>query len=685
MFPALPPAPSPGSIAVPDAAEALAIRTAIDATLAKRSVAGVFAYLLLLAIFLVATPALEEYPTAGVAALAWMVVLGVVRLGVARSFGTSYERRPARWVAQFRVATLLAGTSWGAGCALWTHAMGLGAASMIMLVATAGVTAGAMSSLGPSVRLARAYLACMLGPTILDLVLRGDGSRVTFGFATVLVLYLAFLTVESSRHHEAFVLAARRAFLLEQRAAELAERNRRMKIMLDTVGQGFLGVTPDGCMFNERSAILERWLGPCGPADTVWDYLGRVAPEAGLWLELGLTGLAAGVMPVDLVVAQMPRRFRAADRHIDIEYRPTLVGTTVTKVLMILSDVTNQVERERSEQEQSDLLRVFERITTDRAGVVEFVAEMDRLVEQLAVDENAAAVEVRRWIHTLKGNAAIYGLEALSRTCHDLESVVDESGEPVNAVQRAALVRAWHANADRIKSLLGGDKPALQVTCAEYTELLDAIEAGASRVELVQAMRQWKLEPTEIRLLRFAQHARSLAHRLEKGDIAVVIEANGLRLPADRFGPFWSAFVHVVRNAVDHGLETPDDRLALGKPGAGTLTVRTFVEDTELVVSLADDGRGIDWARVASTARLHGLPHETPAELEAVLFADGISTKEVATELSGRGVGMGAVLSEVRGLGGRLTVVSESGRGTRWTARFPRGAMERERAVPVAA
>jgi two-component system chemotaxis sensor kinase CheA len=193
----------------------------------------------------------------------------------------------------------------------------------------------------------------------------------------------------------------------------------------------------------------------------------------------------------------------------------------------------------------------------------------------------------------------------------------------------------------------------------------------------------WRLEPTDVRLRRIAEQARSMAERMGKGSLSVVLEANNLRLPAEKWKRFWTSFSHVVRNAIDHGIETENERLAQGKPALGTLTLRTFVDEGELVVSLEDDGRGIDWAAVSLRAKAMRLPHATRKDLEAVLFADGMSTKEALTEHSGRGVGMGAVLSAVRAMGGRLVVWSQPGRGTRWEARFPHQAMRAREPRPA--
>lgn len=657
-------------------AESLELRSEIALTLARRSVSGVFAYVLLLTIFFVATPAIMDSPSVAVVGIAWMTVLAAVRLVIARRFEPVYERNPTRWDTMFRCATLIAGASWGIGCAYWTHVMGNGSGTMIMLVSTAGIAAGATTSLGPSLRLANAYLVCILGPTIICFALDGDGTRTAFGFVAIMVLYLAFLMLESKRAHDAFVLAVHRTFILSQRADELAERTRRMKVILDTVGQGFLSVTTDGRMANERSAILDRWLGAANDDEPVWDYLGRTAPEAAVWPELGLTSLEAGIMSSDTVLEQMPRQFRARERHIEIEYRPTFVDGCVTRVLMILSDVTSDVERKRSAEEQRELICMFERISTDRRGVIEFVTESNRLAEELATNMTAADTDVRRWAHTLKGNAGLFGLEGLARTCHEMESLVEESGQPWTASQRSTLVDAWNASARRIRTLLGGDDSLVRVTRDDYIAVLDAVQSGVSRDRLVEILRGWQLEPSELRLARIADQARGLARRLGKGDIAVVVEPNGLRLPHERLADFWSAFVHVVRNAVDHGLEAPDERLAVGKRPAGTLTVRTHLTASELVVSLEDDGRGIDWERVAERARARGLPHDTRTDLEAALFVDGFSTSELTTEISGRGVGMSAVRCALDALGGRLALFSEFGRITRWTASIPRSSME---------
>ncbi len=138
-----------------------------------------------------------------------------------------------------------------------------------------------------------------------------------------------------------------------------------------------------------------------------------------------------------------------------------------------------------------------------------------------------------------------------------------------------------------------------------------------------------------------------------------------------RWSNFWSAFVHVVRNAVDHGLETPADRLALGKPESGRIDVATIINKNRFEIVITDDGRGIDWQRIGEAAQAKGLPCSTPEELVAALFADGVSTAKEVTSISGRGVGMAAVKASCENLGGKIHVESDFGKSTTFRFSFP--------------
>jgi two-component system chemotaxis sensor kinase CheA len=132
--------------------------------------------------------------------------------------------------------------------------------------------------------------------------------------------------------------------------------------------------------------------------------------------------------------------------------------------------------------------------------------------------------------------------------------------------------------------------------------------------------------------------------------------------------------MHLVRNAIDHGLETPEARIAAGKPAAGTVTLRASQRGGNIIIEVSDDGRGLDRGRILSRARQRGmaLPDDAPdSEVFQLVFEAGFSTAEKVTDVSGRGVGMDVVKRNIQGLSGTVDLNSVAGQGTKVTVSVP--------------
>jgi chemotaxis protein histidine kinase CheA len=213
----------------------------------------------------------------------------------------------------------------------------------------------------------------------------------------------------------------------------------------------------------------------------------------------------------------------------------------------------------------------------------------------------------------------------------------------------------------------------IDLSRADLRAISEAIEAGRGKTDLLRMLRRLDLEPAADRLDRLADDARALASRLGKPDLRVETQADDIRFDRHRWAPFWSAFVHLLRNAVDHGIESVEERLASGKPKGGRLTLSVRRFDREVVVEVSDDGRGVDWDGVRIKARTLGHDAGTEAELLRVLLRGGVSTKVTATEISGRGAGLGACDRACGALGGRLSLSTAPGRGTTIRLHFPAG------------
>jgi len=144
-----------------------------------------------------------------------------------------------------------------------------------------------------------------------------------------------------------------------------------------------------------------------------------------------------------------------------------------------------------------------------------------------------------------------------------------------------------------------------------------------------------------------------------------------LRFDRRRWAPFWAAFVHMLRNAVDHGIESSEERVAAGKPPAGRLALRARQTTDDLVIEISDDGRGIDWEGVRDKAEALGLRTQNEADLVQALLRGGVSTKLTPTEISGRGAGVSACAQACEALGGEMSLESVRGKGATFHFRFP--------------
>jgi two-component system chemotaxis sensor kinase CheA len=468
--------------------------------------------------------------------------------------------------------------------------------------------------------------------------------------------------------------------LAASRTAEVDARNRELRLVFDTVGQGFLTIDRAGRMSAERSAVLARWLGPPPLDETLASWLGRIDAERGALFALCWEAVVEGVLPLELTLAQMPRTFVAAGRHLRLDYTPILDGETLERVLVVLTDGTSELERERAEADTRDLVEIMDRVRTDRAGLLEFLSEGEALLATLRGGREDR-VTTLRLLHTLKGNASLFGMSRVAAACHALEDTVTESGAAPSRRELDELAGLWTAMRARLAGVLGAEMDGhVELDEAEYDEILHGTTAGWPAPVLAEIVRGWKREPLRRRLARVGDRARAIADRLGKGTIRVDVEEEGVRLDPAGWSTFWSAFVHVVRNAVDHGIEPAAERRAAGKEPAGRIRLSGAIEGDALVVSIADDGRGIDWSEVARRASALGLPTKTQADLVDALLRDGFTTRDEVGAVSGRGVGMGAVAAACHERGGHMTVRSVPMHGTTITFTFP-GFVEARRAA----
>lgn len=266
------------------------------------------------------------------------------------------------------------------------------------------------------------------------------------------------------------------------------------------------------------------------------------------------------------------------------------------------------------------------------------------------------------------------------RACGDVHEVGAADAGPGPAAAPVAPQRQVRVDAARLDALAEGLGELTVLHSRDWTARGgDRLGVPSDRVAMLLAglqdevlrLRMRPIATVTDRLPRVVRDAGRAAGR----SVRLVVEGSDIELDRAILDELFDPLLHLVRNAVDHGLEPPDERERLGKPAQGVIRIVAERERTSVRIRVSDDGRGIDRAAIANRAEALGIgtAGETPGDEEVlrVLVQPGFSTAGTVTGLSGRGVGMDVVAGRIRSLGGALTLRSDEGRGSTFTLRLP--------------
>ncbi|WPD20780.1 MAG: chemotaxis protein CheW [Candidatus Electrothrix scaldis] len=202
------------------------------------------------------------------------------------------------------------------------------------------------------------------------------------------------------------------------------------------------------------------------------------------------------------------------------------------------------------------------------------------------------------------------------------------------------------------------------------------VHLGRVSNELQEGVMKVRMLPIDQLFKRYPRLVRDLVHNSDK-DVKLVTKGEETELDKMVIESISDPLIHIIRNSVDHGIETIEERLRVGKPAQGTLLLEAFHESDHIVLEITDDGKGIDTARIRKKAlekslvRKEELERMSDQELTRLIMLPGFSTAEKATKTSGRGVGMDVVKKNIEKLNGTVEIVSEVGKGTRLRIKIP--------------
>lgn len=311
----------------------------------------------------------------------------------------------------------------------------------------------------------------------------------------------------------------------------------------------------------------------------------------------------------------------------------------------------------------------------------------------LTLVSNAAEAAIREVLEWLNGDCE-FTLTAVNSV--PVSRPIAEPSVPVPAMARTATeaaqftappdagsIRVGVGKIDELINTVG----ELVITHAMLSQISNSVTGPAAdglrsgMQQLERNMRQLQESVMRVRMLpissvfgRFPRIVRDLAQRLDK-QVELKIAGETTELDKTVLERIGDPLLHLVRNGIDHGIESPAARQAAGKSAVGTINLAASHRGGSILIEVADDGGGLDAERIVAKAHTLGLADPSrrlsPEEIQELIFTPGFTTAAVTTEVSGRGVGMDVVRSNVMDLGGRIEVHSERGRGARFVITLP--------------
>ena len=380
----------------------------------------------------------------------------------------------------------------------------------------------------------------------------------------------------------------------------------------------------------------------------------------------------------EIEVAPEPAETELEEVAVVAEASPELVDEVEEEVVIMPpmpeQQVADETEKKTSGRVQHEQIRVRADLLD---GLVNFAGEVSiyrSRIEQQVGSFRYNLTEMDQTISRLREQMRRFEIETEAQIMYRFEGTGTGYDEEFDPLEMDRFSNMQQISRSLLESL--NDLNSIQGLLDNQTRESETLLLQQARVntELQEGLMRTRMVPFSLHTPRLRRLVRQSSRDVKK-DINLVISGEDGELDRNVLDRVLPALEHMIRNAVDHGMETAAQRKKTDKPAAGTIHIAISREGAEVVIRLSDDGKGIDLEAVRSKALERGLMKDgsdlTDKEVLHFILESGFSTAEKITQISGRGVGMDVVNSEIKQLGGSLDIDTVSGKGSRFTVRLP--------------
>jgi two-component system chemotaxis sensor kinase CheA len=454
---------------------------------------------------------------------------------------------------------------------------------------------------------------------------------------------------------------------------QVEARTETIKTILNHVTFGFLVVDRNLVINDEYTKSCQTLFGQTKLGGLTIIQALKMSKRAAEHYALCMDQVFEDIMPSSVTLSQVPERFEINGRILRCEASVIRKNGNVDRILYTISDISQLEAAQREAQTNRILVGILRR----KEGFQEYMTEVkDQLKEAREQTQSKKQEAVRRILHTLKGNAASWGLTDIAAQVHAIED------EPLITSQHIQNVEdGFRSFIDTHAQIIGFEYAGLhelnfEVSSSQFDRLKTIISdlPGNQASQLQNWTAVVLQKPASLLLGPIDEFVAKLSYRLGK-EVKFVSKGLDTLVDVDSMRGVLQSIMHLIRNSIDHGIEEQNQR---GKKNAtGLIEFAIDRKDNFYTVTVKDDGRGIDIEKLKKKAVTLGL--KTQKEIDSMnrqeqldlVFLDGLSSADTTTEISGRGVGMSSILAAVRRVNGRFHIESRPGEGSTMRLEIP--------------
>jgi two-component system chemotaxis sensor kinase CheA len=460
--------------------------------------------------------------------------------------------------------------------------------------------------------------------------------------------------------------------LVHQQTKKIKEQNTGLKNLLSNIDQGILIFDRDSIISWDYTDITSTFFNQ-DPCKQKFEHLLQLNEQETEEFKKWIIHVFKGLVPFKDLLPLAPSLFtKNQNRIISLTYKP-LFGDQdhkkIERVMCIANDITETIALEKKAKLEHENAQRINNILDRPLEFLDLISDSEDVIAHHSKHLTALKPQdLFRSFHTLKAQFSSFQLSDIVKNIHELESFIDSLNEDWNEQNQLKIQKCLLSIQHSYNSFIKKNRRLLELA---NNAISNANEAGSLKalmktigLAIENYQNDFVLKEISTLFRGFIGPTKELALSQDKL-VRIEIQPSYIYIDPQKYQSFFHALFHIFRNAIDHGLENREERIAQNKSEEGTIKISFEKKNSNILILIEDDGRGIDPERIRTIASekeafdnldLDKVPDHKILQL---IFEPQLSSKEEITSVSGRGVGLNAVKVETKKIGGLVSVVSE--------------------------